>query len=76
MDKRNYPLSELMRDVTVKVMGQWEKANPLFQPPIISLSRSMEQRLLKEWERAKLAARNKLGKMQKTELETRRGRPR
>ena len=31
----------------------------------------MEQRLLKEWERAKLAARNKLGKMQKTELEKR-----
>ena len=60
----------------MKVMGKWEKANPLFQPPIISLSRSMEQRLLKEWERAKLAARNKLGKMQKTELETRRGRPR
>ena len=31
----------------------------------------MEQRLVKEWERAKLAARNKLGKMQKTELEKR-----
>ena len=71
LDKINYPLSELMRDVTVKVMGQWEIANPLFQSPIISLSRSMEQRLLKEWERAKLAARNKFGKMQKTELEKR-----
>ena len=62
LDKRHYPVSELMSDVTVKVMGQGEKANRMFKPPIILLSRSMEQRLLKEWERVRLAARNKLGK--------------
>ena len=71
LDKRNYPVSELMSDVTVKVMGQWEKASPMFKPPIILLSRSMEQRLLKEWERVRLAANNKLGKTKKIELEKR-----
>ena len=45
-----------MSDVTVAVLSQWEKANPLFKPPIICLPRSMEQRLTKEWERARKAA--------------------
>ena len=33
-NKRNYPVKDLMRDVSSSVLAQWEKANFLFQPPI------------------------------------------
>lgn len=71
VDKRNYPLRELISDVTTAVLKQWEMANDLFQPPITCHSRSMERRLMKEWERTRLAARNKLDTNQKAELEAR-----
>ena len=69
-NKRNYPVKVLMRDVSTSVLAQWEKANFLFQPPITCTTYAMERRLEKEWERAKLAARNKLNKVQKAELES------
>jgi hypothetical protein len=68
-NKRNYPVKDLMGDVSISVLAQWEKANFLFQPPITCTTKSMERRLQKEWEKAKLAARNKLSKDQKAELE-------
>ena len=43
----------------------------MFKPAVICLPRSIEQRLAKEWERAKLAANNKLSKKQKAELDNR-----
>lgn len=70
VDKRNYPVSELMSDVTIAVMKQWEKANPQFKPPIICHARSMERNLVEKWERAILAARNKLNKVQRKDLES------
>ena len=73
VNKRNYPVKELMKDVTAKVLVQWERANDVLKPPILCTSRSLERRLEKEWERAKLAARNKLGKDQKLELEEKLG---
>ena len=54
----------------VAVMGQWEQANPQFRPLIICQARSMERKLVKEWEKTILAARNMLGKSLKTELES------
>ena len=68
-NKRNYPVKDLMGDVSISVLAQWEKANFLFQPPITCTTKSMERRLEKEWEKSKLAARNKLNKDQKAELE-------
>ena len=53
------------------VLGQWQKANPYFKPPIICNSSSIERRLKVEWEKAKLSAGNKLTKKHKAELETR-----
>ena len=70
LDKRNYPLNELKKDVTLKVMGQWEKANPLFKPTIISQTRSIEKRLLKEWERSKLAAGTRVERHRRPSLKT------
>jgi hypothetical protein len=71
VDKRNYPVAELMRDVTTAALGQWEKANPLFRPPIICTTKSLERSLERDWEKAKLASRNRLSKGQKEELESR-----
>ena len=71
VNKRNYPLSELMQAVAKEVFVQWEKANYMLKPPILCTQSSMERRLLKEWERAKLAAIKKLGKAQQSEFEER-----
>ena len=69
LNKRNYPLSELIKAVSVKVLAQWDRANHLFKPPIICTQRSLERRLQREWERAKLAANKKMGKAHKEEFD-------
>ena len=71
INKRNYPVKELMRDVIISVFAQWERANVLFKPPILCASRYMERRLENEWETAKLAARGRLKANLKAELEQR-----
>ena len=50
-------------------MEAWGKANALFKHPIICTKNSMGRRLEKEWERARLVARDKASRSQKSELE-------
>ena len=47
IDKKNYPVKELMRDVSNSVLAQWERASFLFKPPITCTSKSMVRRLEK-----------------------------
>ena len=68
VDKRNYPVSALMKDVAIAVLGKWEWANALFQPPVTVSSRSIERKLMNEWEKAKLAARGKSSTDQTADL--------
>ena len=68
--KRNYPVSELMRDVSMEVLTQWQRANFLFQSPVICTQKSMERRMEKEWKRAKLAAYQKLSQALRVDLES------
>ena len=69
VDKRNLPVKELMKQVAQDVISQWEKANHLFKPPVICTQKSLERRLETEWNRAKLAARNRLSKADKPDFE-------
>ena len=69
-DKRNYPVKEMMVDVSSEVLAQWEKANALFKHPIICTKSSLERRLEKEWERARLVARGRAKKSQREDFES------
>ena len=69
-DKRNYPVKEMMVDVSSEVLAQWEKANALFKHPIICTKSSLERRLEKEWERAGLVARGRAKKGQREDFES------
>ena len=40
IDKKNYPVKELMRDVSNSVLAQWERANILFKS-FVSQSKSV-----------------------------------
>ena len=69
INKRNYPVKDLMKDVINSVFAQWGRANFLFKPPVLCTNRNMEIKLEKYWERAKLAARGSLKANLKAELE-------
>ena len=69
IDKRNYPVSALMKDVANAVLGKWEWANALFQPSVTISSRSIERKLINEWEKSNLAARGKLSTDQTADLQ-------
>ena len=51
-DKRNYPDSQLARDIVPALLGQWEKANAEFKFPVIAHKESLLQRVKRFWENA------------------------
>jgi hypothetical protein len=69
LDKRNYPVAKLMRDVAQGVMTQYEKANSMFTQPVVINQKSLERKLTKQWERTGQASRGRMNKKDKGELE-------
>ena len=67
--KKNYPVSQLMKDVSSDVITTYQRANNQFQPPVIINQRSLERKLSNFWELSKRAAHKKLYGEKKDKLE-------
>ena len=59
MDRRNYPVEKLARDIGYDVIKLWKKANNLFQPPVIFADSSIERKIAVSWRAAADIARGK-----------------
>ena len=50
-DRRNYPISLVMKDVAQAVIQQWLKSNAEFVPPVVVTQKSLTNRLERAWEK-------------------------
>ena len=69
VQKNNYPVSQLIKDISADVMGIYQKSNSQFEPLVIINQHSLEKKLTHFWELAKRVARNKANKKEKEKLE-------
>ena len=49
VDRRNYSIKQLSRDVTMEVVSCWQRANAQFRPPVIFKDRSIERNIQVAW---------------------------
>ena len=49
--KTSYKTSNLCHDLAEEIISQWQKSNALFRPPITIQSKSIQNKLIKKWER-------------------------
>ena len=48
-DKRNYPITLIMKEVAECVIQQWLKSNSGFVPPVVQTKTSLAQKLERAW---------------------------
>ena len=52
MDRRNFPLDLLVKDIRRDVVSLWSRANNLFQSPVIFADSSIERKIMVAWKTA------------------------
>ena len=62
VDKRNYSVKDLCKDMAAAVLVPWVKANALFQAPVITSSKSLSNRIENDWLLAQRIVNNKAKK--------------
>ena len=45
MDRRNYSINQLIKDVRVEVVSCWQRANAQFSPPVTIKDKSIERKI-------------------------------
>ena len=45
VDRRNYPVSEMIKEIRQEVVACYQKANPQFKPPVIFTDKSIDRKL-------------------------------
>ena len=50
VEKKHYPIDELVKEMTTALLKQWEKANISFSPPITISEKGVQSRLKRAWE--------------------------
>lgn len=45
VDRRNYSVSMIAKDISVALVSCWQKANPQFCPPVIITNKSIERKI-------------------------------
>ena len=49
VNRRNYPVKDMMNDVTEKIYIQWQKYNVQFEDPVVIKKISVVKRLIEAW---------------------------
>ena len=69
VDKRNYPISELTKDMSEAVLVTWVRANAQFKEPVISSKKSLANRIQKDWILAQKIANNNVSKKERDKFD-------
>ena len=69
LDKRNYPVVNLMKDIYTEILKLWSNANALFTYPVIQHENTILSHLKENWELAGMVARGKATVKKRQELE-------
>lgn len=64
-DQRNYPVDQLVGDIYLALTGQWNKANALFNPTVLSGKVTITPKLKVVWHQAVMFFLGKANLMQK-----------
>ena len=62
VDKRNYHIKDLVKALSERLLSQWQRANALFQPPVIINEKSLINRIKEDWEIAKAISNKQITK--------------
>ena len=49
MDRRNFSISMMAKEIREALVNCWERANPQFRPPIIITNKSIERKIQVAW---------------------------